>query len=120
LQKPINNGLILSIIEKGLDSLGDNSKKAIWCCLENDYGFSRTSIPENLETFQSVLEKIFGLGYSFLDALFRKYLQDATGENLQGYESFVESVQALRFKKTFCSLQAEASVGEPEIDETES
>jgi len=113
LQKPIDNGLILSIIEKGLDSLGDNPKRAIWYCLENDYGFSRTSIPENLETFQSVLEKIFGLGYSFLDALFRKYLQEATGENLQGYESFVESVQALRFKKSLRSLQAEASIADP-------
>ena len=108
MPQPISNGLILSIIEKGLDKLGNSPKSAIWYCLEKDYGFTHETIPENLKGFESILQKIFGLGYSFLDALFKQYLQDATGENLEGYRTFAESVEALRFKQSLYSMESKA------------
>lgn len=98
--KAIDDAVILSTIERGLDSLGTIPKQAIWFYLEQEFGFSRKSIPENLPTFIEVLQKFFGLGYSFLDTLFCHYLQEATGSNLEGHTTFLECVEALRLNKS--------------------
>jgi hypothetical protein len=108
MSEPINNRLILSIIERGIDTLGDDPKKTLWLCLENDYNYTQENIPENLEAFQQVLQKIFGTGYSSLDSLFKLHLQERTGEDLQGYASFVECVKALRNKKPLSSPESKA------------
>jgi hypothetical protein len=100
MPKAIDDTIILSTIERGLDSLGTIPKQAIWFYLEQEFGFSRKSIPENLPTFIDVLQKFFGLGYRFLDTLFCQYLQEATGENLEGYTTFLECVEALRLSKS--------------------
>jgi hypothetical protein len=108
MSEPINNRLILSIIERGIDTLGEDPKKTLWLCLENDYNYTQENIPENLEAFQHVLQEIFGAGYSSLDNLFRLQLQETTSEDLRGYASFVECVKALRNKKPLSSPQSEA------------
>jgi hypothetical protein len=100
MPESISDGLILAIIDKGLDSLGQSGKQALWFYFEKDFGFNRKNVPENLPAFQETLQKFFGMGYSFLDTLFRKYLQEATGEHLEGYESFVEAVKVLRSHAT--------------------
>jgi hypothetical protein len=94
----ISDKIILQVIEKGLSSLGETPKQAIWFCLENEFNVNRQQVPENLEALQQALQKLFGLGYDFLDALFCKLLSDATGEDLDNYSSFTEYVASLRKK----------------------
>jgi hypothetical protein len=108
MSQPIDSRLILSIIERGLDTLGDNPKKEVWFCLENDCDCTRENVPENLEAFQRVLQNIFGVGYSFLDNVFRQYLEEMTGADLQSCANFVECVEALRHKNSLSSLESKA------------
>ena len=92
LSKSINNKIVLQVIERGLDSLGESPKQAIWFCLEEKFGFKRKEAPENIEEFQEALRNIFGWGYDFLDTLFRQYLNEATGEKFHNCASFAECV----------------------------
>ena len=64
--------------------------------LEQEYGFSRENIPKDLTAFVGVLQSIFGLGYSFLDSIFKSLLEQEIGEKLEVNSSFVEYVQNLR------------------------
>lgn len=96
LSRSLNDDLILEVIEKGLDALGESSKQAIWAFLEKEFNVNRNDLPANIREFQKGLQNIFGLGYSFLDTLFRQYLQEATGKNFQNHESFVACVESLR------------------------
>jgi len=96
----MTDSLVLEVIDWGLDVLGVSGKKAVWFYLEQDPNFNREKIPENLEDFEKALRGLFGLGYDFLEVLFRKYLQEITGENLEGYKSFLECVSYLRVKSS--------------------
>jgi hypothetical protein len=108
MSQPIDSRLILSIIERGLDTLGDNPRKEVWFCLENDYDCTRENVPENLEVFQRVLQNIFGAGYSLLDDIFRQYLEEMTDADLQRCANFVECVEVLRHKNSLSSLESKA------------
>jgi hypothetical protein len=96
----INDDLIIRIVDKGINSLGENSAQLLWSLLEKDYGINKTKIPENLPVFLEALQKIFGLGYSFLDSILQTLLQQSTGENLKVYKSFAQCVAELRNKET--------------------
>jgi hypothetical protein len=108
MSQPIDSRLILSIIERGLDTLGDNPKKEVWFCLENDYDCTRENLLENLEAFQQVLQNIFGVGYSLLDDILRQYLEEMTGADLQRGANFVECIEVLRHKNSLSSLESKA------------
>lgn len=94
----ITDEIVLAVIDKGLASLGESPKQAIWFCLEKDFNFNRNKVPEDLEAFKNVLQKFFGLGYNFLENIFIKNLSEATGEDLSSQSSFVECVSRLRLK----------------------
>jgi hypothetical protein len=98
MSKPINDEIILQAIDQSLSALGDGPKQALWSFIEKDSNISRQKVPQNVEEFEQTLQKVFGLGYKFLDSLFKKYLSDATGENLNEYTSFAASVRSLRSK----------------------
>ena len=87
--------LILEVIDNGLDTLGKSPKQAIWILLEKDFTVTRKEISENLAMFTDALQKIFGLGYRFLDTLFCHYLQEATGRNFPKNQSFCECIELL-------------------------
>ena len=91
-----NNATILEVIDKGLDALGKSPKQAIWILLEQDFNVNRNELPENIREFHEGLQKIFGLGYKFLDTLFCHYLQEATGENFPENMKFCDCVERLR------------------------
>ena len=91
----ISEKIIREVIEKGLDSLGQSPKQAVWFCLEKDFGFDREKLPKNLKTLEESLQKVFGLGYKFLETLFMRYLQEAIGQDLHGYGSFAECMKCL-------------------------
>ena len=92
---PVNE-IVLQVIDRGFGSLGESPRNALWYCLEQDFGFDRSKVPENIEAFEQALEKFFGLGYSFLESLLRNYLCEAIGERLDRYHSFAECVNYLR------------------------
>lgn len=88
----------MEAIDKGLDALGKSPKQAIWILLEKDFKVYRNELPENIREFHEGLQKIFGLGYRFLDTLFCHYLEEATGKKFQEGQNFCEIVEALCFK----------------------
>jgi hypothetical protein len=94
----INNELIIRVVDKGINALGENSAQLLWTLLEKDYGINKNEIPENLPVFLEALQRIFGLGYSFLDSILQTLLQQSTGENLKGCKSFAQCVAELRNK----------------------
>jgi len=98
MSKPISDEIILDAIDKGLSSLGENPKQAVWYYLEKDYKFNRNKVPENIEAFEETLKNLFGLGYKFLEALFLKYLSESTDEDLHRFNTFAECVRVLRQK----------------------
>jgi len=93
--------LILNAIEKGLDALGESPKQAIWVYLETQYNIDKNK-PINIREFQSALQKIFGLGYNFLDTIFCKYLKEETEQEFSDCDSFVECVELLQRRKSVC------------------
>jgi hypothetical protein len=94
----ISDEVVIAVIEKGLSSLGESPKKAIWFCLEKDLNLDKQNVPQNIEAFQQALQRFFGLGYNFLETLFLRYLSEATGEDLSSSRSFAECVIRLRTK----------------------
>lgn len=94
----LTDDIILGAIDKGLASLGESPKEALWSSLEKDFNFDRNKVPENVEAFTRVLQSFFGLGYNFLENIFIGYLSEVTGEDLSGQSSFVECVALLRSK----------------------
>ena len=93
-----DGALILEVIDKGLDALGKSPKQAIWFLLEKDFKVNRNELPENIREFHEGLQKIFGLGYRFLDTLFCHYLEVATGKMFPKNQNFCECVENLCFK----------------------
>ena len=98
MNKPVNvdDETILAVIDKSLASLGENPHKALWVCLEKNFNVDRTKVPENLETFQRILQRFFGQGYTFLETLFIRNLSEVTGEKLDNQSTFVDCVTRLR------------------------
>jgi hypothetical protein len=96
----INDDLIIRIVNKGINTLGENSAQLLWSLVEKNYGLSKNKIPENLPAFLEALQNTFGLGYSFLDSILQTLLQQAIGENLKEYKNFAQCVTDLRNKTT--------------------
>jgi hypothetical protein len=71
--------LLLSSIDEALLTLGESSRQSIYFHLEKNFKISRNSIPESLPQFQEGLEKIFGIGASFIEILIMKNLYAKIG-----------------------------------------
>jgi hypothetical protein len=80
------NKLLLEAIDEGLSSLGDGSKQAIYFHLEKGFKVKKHEIPYKVEDFAGAVEKIFGLGASFLEILIMKRLYEKIGEVLEWHE----------------------------------
>jgi hypothetical protein len=91
MSKKISSEDFRSIIDLGLSTLGENGKTAIWFYLKSK-GFSEQNASDNLPEFIDALRQIFGLGFSFLDQIFRQYLLTVLKiDSVQG-SSFLECV----------------------------
>jgi hypothetical protein len=92
--------LLLNAIDEALFSLGESAKQSIYFHIENKFSVSRDEIPENIEEFQTGLEKIFGAGARFIEILIMKNLYSKIGHPLimKGSEQleFVEYVDAAK------------------------
>ena len=78
-----------------MDVLGKSPKQAIWVFLIKDFKVNRNELPENIRVLDEGLQKIFGLGYRFLDTLFCRYLEKATGKTFSKDQNFCERVEFL-------------------------
>ena len=92
--------MIILIVDKGINSLGNNSSQVLWSTLEKEYAIRKNQVPEKLPEFVETLQKVFGTSYHFLDLLFQTLLQQSTGTNLEGHGSFLQSVTELKNKAT--------------------
>jgi hypothetical protein len=57
---------ILECLDKGLSSIGESSRQALYWHIEHAYGVKRDEIPRNAEKFQASLESLFGSGSKIL------------------------------------------------------
>lgn len=60
---------LLQAVDESLSSLGESSKQAIYYHLEKSFHIKQQEIPIKVEDFTVALEKIFGLGASFIETL---------------------------------------------------
>ena len=91
---------LLEAIDKGLESLGESVKQAIYFHLEKGFNIPKQEIPNNIETFAAAVEKIFGMGANFLETLILQELREKTGlkdkDSCKG--KFAEAVTAIKRK----------------------
>ncbi len=98
--------LLVSAIDKALNSLGESVKQSIYFHIENNFKLTRDEIPENLVEFQGGLEKIFGAGAQYIEIMIMKNLHTKIGRPLKIENKqleFVEYVDAAKegfLKKT--------------------
>ena len=95
MSKVLNNEQLLEVFEKGLDSLGESPKNAVWFLLEAQFNIDRNENPLNIQKISAALEKIFGLGYTFLDKILKQNLEELIGKTFQK-KTFLESVESLK------------------------
>jgi predicted metalloprotease with PDZ domain len=96
----ISDEMIILIVDKGINSLGNNPSQVLWSTLAKEYNIDKNQVAEKLPEFIETLQKVFGASYSFLDLLFLTLLQRATGERLEGHIGFLKCVTDLRNKVT--------------------
>jgi len=75
--------LLLEAVDEGLSSLGESSKQAVYFHLKIGFNLKRHEIPYKIEDFADAIEKIFGLGASFLEILIMKRLYEKVGQPLK-------------------------------------
>ncbi len=92
--------ILLEAIDEGLESLGASSKQAIYFHLEKGFNLQRQEIPGNVEAFVFAIEKLFGIGANFLEALILKGLYEKTG--LKGKE---DAFKGLTFSETTAAVK---------------
>jgi hypothetical protein len=82
LQKRFDE-LLLEAIDEILSSLGEPVKDYLYCRLENDFGIKADEIPKEIDTFEKMLHKIFGLGASRLEIKFMENLYSKIKINVE-------------------------------------
>jgi len=91
---------LLEAVDEGLSSLGESSKQAVYYHLEKGFKIKKHEIPNNVEDFEKAIEKIFGMGASFLEILIMKRLFEKVGRTVQWRRSadftFTEYVAAVK------------------------
>jgi hypothetical protein len=66
--------ILLNSVDEALLSLGEKARKSIYVYLEKNYHLTQGKIPQNLDTFQQALERVFGIGAELIEILIMKNL----------------------------------------------
>jgi hypothetical protein len=66
--------LLLNSIDEALLSLGESARQSIYFHIEKNFKLKREEFPQNLDSFQLSLERIFGIGSRFIEILIMKNL----------------------------------------------
>jgi hypothetical protein len=102
MPKPDFDKFLLEAVDEALAAIGESSKKAIYFHLEKDFNIQKQEIPCKIDAFILAVEKIFGIGANFLEALILKELYEKTGlkeEDSFKNLSFAEKVAAVKQTK---------------------
>jgi hypothetical protein len=87
-------------MDEAFCTLGESARKAIYYHLEVKFGVTKNDIPNNLESFEDGLQRIFGPGAGFLEVLIMRKLHERIGEPLKWNESeklaFIKYVSAVK------------------------
>jgi hypothetical protein len=100
--------LLLDSIDEALQSMGETAKKAIYFHFEKEFNLNKDQIPQHLDQFQLALEKIFGIGSSYIEILIMKNLHRKTNRTVQAAQNanleFVRYVDSVRcsYEPEFC------------------
>ena len=86
--------ILLGSIDEALLSLGESARQSIYFHIEKNYNVNRDFIPQELEHFQTALEKIFGVGARFIEILIMRNLYGKVGRALS-----LENNEQLEFIK---------------------
>jgi hypothetical protein len=103
MSEPDFEKLLLEAVDEGLASIGESPTQAIYFHLEKSFKIKKQETPHKTEAFTLAVEKIFGIGANFLEALILKRLYEKTG--LKGKEdsfkdfTFAEIVVAVKLKR---------------------
>jgi len=90
--------LLETIDESMVQVFGNTSTGVIYNFIEGNHDLKKEDIPENLEIFSSILEKMFGFGATFLEKLVLKKLYMKLGlkyEEKEGYK-FLDYIKELK------------------------
>lgn len=69
MQKPSPEQRVLECVDRGLASLGESSRQAIYWHFERSFGLTREEILRDPQEFKRVLEEMFGIGARVLERL---------------------------------------------------
>ncbi len=75
--------LLIEAVDEALSSFGSSSKEAIFYHLEESFKVKKEEIPSKTQPFMDALEKIFGPGTTFIEALIIKRLDDKVKAGLK-------------------------------------
>jgi hypothetical protein len=92
--------LLQSSVDEALLSLGEKARQSIYAYLEKNYHLTQGKIPQNLDTFQQALERVFGIGAGLIEILIMKNLCAKIGCRLNSETNkqleFVKYVETAR------------------------
>jgi hypothetical protein len=75
--------LLIEAVDEGLSALGESSKQAIYFHIEKSFNVEKEEIPDKVEVFAVAIEKIFGVGANFLEALIMQRLYQIANGSLK-------------------------------------
>lgn len=92
--------LLVEAVEESLSSLGESPKQAIFFHLENTFKIKKQEIPNNIDSFDQALKKLFGPGAAFLETLIAKRLCEKADSIFEGAPP-----KEACFKETIASIK---------------
>jgi hypothetical protein len=99
--------LLLEAVDAALSLLGDSSKQAIYFYLEKNFNLEKQDIPDRIEEFTIIIERLFGHGAKVLEIEIMKNLFVNVGSAFEYFPEngdllFVEYVAAARIYVRAC------------------
>ncbi len=83
---------LLECVDKGLDSLGQQTKRVIFWHLERRWGIKREEIPRRLKDFVSALYSMFGTGARYIEKAIIREMNARMGVSAD-YDSLLEAAR---------------------------
>ena len=99
--------LLLEAIEATLSLLGDSSKQVVYFYLEKNFNVEKQDIPDKIEEFTIVIERLFGHGAKILEIEIMKNLFVKIGSAFEYFPEkddllFIEYIDAARIYVRAC------------------
>lgn len=103
------DNILLQTIDETLSSLGELVKNAVYFHLQNNFKMNKNEIPQKINEFSDIIQKIFGYGAGMLEIKFMKTLHSKINVSMKWPEyeaplskwlvmdmTFIEYVNSMR------------------------